>query len=744
VGEAAEWVEALPIGNGHMGAMGYGGAGGRFDLSENTCWSGQAEDDNLDPSAGEWMAEARALLLARKYDEAHRALEHCVGRKGNYGTQLPMGRLIAAVEGNVISSTRSLDLMSGVLADELRMDGGIVTRESFLSHPDRALFVRIDAQGRELPRLCVDLLGNLSPSRTEYALERGAISAFGRALENIHSDGVTGVAYEIRMRFETDGRVEWSRRGALIGSASYLVIRLTASTDWSAVTAEAAMERAIRRGFEEARAGHIAEHSGWMKRCELSLPENHNSKLPTDERIRRYREDPTDHALEALFFQYGRYLLLNSSRPDSELPAALQGVWNDGRACRMEWTDDMHLDINTQMNYYPAEVTGLHECVRPLFQWLANTLMPGGTRVAQVLYGARGWCAHTVSNAHGYAAPGWSVWWGLFPSGGAWTAFHIWTHYLYTLDEAFLREYYPVLLGAARFMSDILDEDPATGKLLVNPSYSPENPFLHEGGRYALSAGSTAETVIARAVMNATADAAGVLNLSDAETAMLRERAALLPDFAVGKYGQLMEWFYDYEEASPGHRHTSHLLATHPFNQIDPLARPDLKAAVEIALGLRKGAAGGDIGWANWAGALLILYSARLHDGEAAGEALRPMIGQLSRENMLITHIGPTTSITGGIYELDGNTGYTAGVAEMLLSSYNGKITLLPAIPAAWRAGSFTGLRAQGGVEVSLQWDERGASVALIGVRDGEVSVAYRGEERTVILAAGERAKIEF
>ena len=731
---AAEWVQALPLGNGHMGAMAYGGADGLFDLSENTCWSGSAQRQYLVDNAADYMSRARSLLSKKKYDEANVLLARCCGLNENYGTQVPMGRLFAGISKQPAESTRELNLNTGLNRDRLLYDGCEITRESFISNPAQVMGVRIAAKGSVLPQLRVWLEGWSQPSRTWR--QGNDLFVRGRALENIHSDGLTGVEYYMRLRIITDGELSWSRRGILIDGASSLVLYLAAATNFFHDDLDdrckGRIEAAEKAAWQQVSEEHCAEHSAWMNRCSLVLSKNQSSDLPTDQRIRKYRSDQSDFDLIALFFQYGRYLLLNSSRPDSPLPAALQGVWNDNRACRMGWTDDMHLDINTQMNYYPAEATGLSECTAPLFKWLRNTLVPNGTRMARELYGSDGWVAHTVSNAHGWAAPGWHIGWAFFTSGGAWIAAHIWEHYLHTDDTAFLTANFDVLYGAGQFLKSILTEDPISGCLVTNPSYSPENAFLYQGKIQHVTTGATIDTIICKYIFQALINGAKILACEDDFILSLPQTINRLPDFKVGSAGQLLEWNEDLPEAMPDHRHTSHLLSLHPFNLISPERTPELANAARKTIQRRLAGHAEDIILANWAGALLIIYHARLLDAQSAADFIKPMISFLSRDNLMITHEGPTTSETGGIYELDGNTGFTTGITEMLMQSCSGEVHLLPAVPDAWATGAYTGLIAEKGHSIDVSWDSQRVSATVTAAIPGQIVLRYK-EQRHVL-----------
>lgn len=730
---AMEWTEALPIGNGHMGAMCYGGEEGRYDLSENTCWSGEKAKNDLNDHAGEAMARARRFLTEKKPKEAILELEQCVGKKNNYGTQVPMGRLFVTVLEDADSVMRELFLENGVVKDTLIYKDKIVKRESFLSNVSKILAVKVFAEGKILPSLCLWSEGASQPCKT--LAEKNTLVVHGHALENIHSDGKTGVSYFMRLDFQTDGEVSWSRRGLIINNATYLTVSMASATSMFETDMENTCKKQIleatEKGFEMLLEEHKAEHSALMNACTFTMGKT-GPDMPTDKRIAAFKENQNDLELVTMFFQYGRYLIMNSTRPDSLLPAALQGVWNDDRACRMQWTDDIHLDINTQMNYYPTEITGLGACTPPLFTWIKNILMPNGKKVAKELYKAEGWCAHTVSNAFGWAAPGWDVEWGFSLTCGAWIATHIWDHYLFTQDVDFLDQYYEVLYESAQFLNSVLTVDPETGEFVTNPSYSPENVYTWKGKGYNVTTGSTFDSVVTKKMFSIVMQAAKILDKEDGFTLELENTLKKLPAFKIGKHGQLQEWNTDFDEFLPDHRHTSHLLALHPFNMINPKKDKELTEAVRISLDRRLGENAKDIIYANWAGALLITYYARLLEGEKAGNFVNPMISFLSRPNMMITHQGDTTSITGGIYELDGNTGFTAAVAEMLLQSYSGEIHILPAIPTWWSEGCVDGLCCYGGNKVRIIWDKKNIIVDLLANMDGKITVVHESQRKSI------------
>lgn len=745
--QAKEWVQALPMGNGHMGAMAFGGTTGKFELSENTCWAGAPQDKYIDEKAKEYMSKARNLIMDKKIDEAEELLSKCCGIKENFGTQLPMGRVYVGVNASCLKQSRELDLMTGVNKDKLFFEDCTIKRESFMSNPAKVMCIKMSSDSDRLPQLRVWAEGWSNPSKTIH--NKGEeILVKGRALENIHSDGLHGVEYTIKLKLVTDGVISCSRKELLIDNASTLIVYLTSATNMFFENIDEHCEKLLNSAknlsWEKLFAQHCEEHISWMGKCKFNLPKNQWSDLPTNKRLENYKKDNTDYDLVTLFFQYGRYLLLSSSRPDSLLPAALQGLWNDDRACQMEWTDDIHLDINTQMNYYPAEVTGLSECTMPLFKWLKNILMPNGRKIAKDLYDGDGWVAHTTSNAYGWAAPGWAHNWGFNVSAGGWIALHIWEHYLYTKDSIFLKEYFNVIYDAGRFLFSILTQDYETNELVINPSYSPENSFIYKGKQHHIATGSTIDMSVTKCIFKAIINGAEILGCEDAWTNELRDTITKLPNFKIGKHGQLQEWYEDYEEAKPDHRHTSHLLSLHPFNLINPQTSSDLKEAIKTSLNRRLGKNAEDIVLANWAGALLIMYYARLLEGEEAAKFIEPMICFLSRENLMITHEGPTTSITGGIYELDGNTGFTAAIAEMLLQSYTGEINILPAIPAEWSVGECQGLCCYDGHKVGIEWNKQQIKVVIHANLDTNIIIKYDDQKKEIKTEKGKEYHVTF
>jgi alpha-L-fucosidase 2 len=450
--------------------------------------------------------------------------------------------------------------------------------------------------------------------------------------------------------------------------------------------------------------------------------------LPTDERRRRLASGQADDDLIALYFQYGRYLTMAGSRADSPLPLALQGIWNDGLASSASWTNDFHLDMNTQQNYWAAEPANLSECQEPVLRFVER-LAEAGQATAKQMYGAPGWVAHTVSNAWGYTAPGRGMGWGLNVTGGAWLALQLWEHYEYTGDDDFLKDrVYPVFREAALFFLSYLVRESEHGWLVSGPSDSPENWYLTpDGDKCSVSMGSTADRVFIDAVLRICADSARRLDVDPELRDTIAAARASLPPFQIGKYGQLQEWMHDLTEADPAHRHTSHLHALFPERQIGPRSTPELAAAAERTIERRQSAPGWER--TEWVEANFTVFYARLLKGDTALAHLKGLISEASEANLMSYSAGGIAGAAQNIYSFDGNAGGTAGVAEMLLQSDGPELELLPALPASWRSGGVRGLRARGGFTVDISWrNGRLHSARVVASRAAMVRIRYGDE----------------
>jgi alpha-L-fucosidase 2 len=540
------------------------------------------------------------------------------------------------------------------------------------------------------------------------------------AREHIHSDGTCGVdGYAQVLVLAEGGSVAAQGTQVVVAGSNAATILLAFASTYDepapSQVCQRRLEAASTYSYAELKARHIADHQALFNRASLDLGPSPLPGRPVDERMAAVQAGGEDPALAALLFQFGRYLLIGCSRPDSPLPAHLTGVWSDNVAPRIGWTCDYHLDINTQMNYWIAELTDMPECHLPLMQWMRDTLAPSGRHTAQVLYGLPGWVAHIFSSPWGFTAPGWSIRWGMHPTGGAWIATHLWDHYAFGLDREFLAEHaYPLLKDAAAFYVPYLVADPKTGWLLAGPSSSPETVYVWDGETYAVCMGPTVDRVLIHELLAECIAASTILGVDAELRAQWQAVQAQLPPFQIGKHGQLQEWLEDYEEGLPHHRHTSHLLGVFPYGQITPDGTPELAAAARISADRRQTAPGGYEEGA-WGRNLLTLYYARLADGAAAQQSLGILLRvDGDRGLMAGTKLAPRNA-----YEMDYNTGATAGIAEMLLQSHQGYLHLLPALPPVWHTGQVSGLCGRGGFVVSMAWQDGEVHAATVLARQG-------------------------
>ena len=720
---AEQWYDALPVGNGRLGAMIYGGAcAERVYLSDITFWSGEPSPANNNPDGPAVVAEVRRLLLAGDLPAANSLCEQIEGRKLNYGTNLPFGNLrlyMAHGDEGLHEYRRALDLDTALASVTYTINGTSYRREAFASHADGVFVMRITCTQPDQVGLRVGLDGDEQPFHS-YAESANVIGMDVLAREHFHSDGKSGVDGHVRLAVQTEGGQVRTHGAQIIVEGSDAVTLLLAFESTflqtkPAATCHARLVALAATPYETLKARHLADHQALFRRATIDLGPAPQPDRPLDERIAAVQQGAADPALAALLFQFGRYLLIGSSRPDSPLPAHLLGVWNDNVACRIGWTCDYHLDINTQMNYWIAELTNISECHAPLLRWIEQTMVPSGRHTARTLYGLPGWVAHIFANAWGFTAPGWSIWWGMHPTGGAWLASHLWDHYQFTGDRAFLaRHAYPLLKEAAEFFLSYLVEDPATGWLLSGPANSPENPFLFHGQAYPISLGPTADRVLIHALFTACIEGSAALGIDAVFRGQVEAARAKLPPFQIGKHGQLQEWLADYDDALPHHRHTSHLLSVFPFDQITPDETPDLAKAVQVSIARREAPpAGFEEG--SWGRNLIMLYHARLGNAAAAYASLNTLFCVEGERSLMM---GPKLAPRKA-YEMDYNTGATAGIAEMLLQSHRNYLHLLPALPAAWPTGSVTGLCGRGGFVVDLEWSSGQFTQARIHSRLG-------------------------
>ena len=705
---AKVWMESLPIGNGRLGAMTYGGIEEeKLALNESTMWSGQYNENQNKPFGREKMNQLRKLFFEGKLSEGNRiAGDNLHGNQTSFGTHLPIGDLkmqFIYPEGKVTGYRRSLSLDEAISSVSFNSGGVNYKREYFATNPDNVLVLRLtaDKQKSITMNMGLDLM-----RQADLSVEDNQLVFTGKVDFPLHGPG--GVCFEGRIAVLADnGEVKMEQSGVGIKEADAVTLIVDVRTDYKSPDYKTlcadGVKKAAAKSYDELKQAHIKDYNTLYNRVSIHFGQDANRALPTDVRWKQVKEGKTDTGLDALFFQYGRYLTIASSRENSPLPIALQGFFNDNKACNMGWTNDYHLDINTEQNYWAANVGNLAECNAPLFTYIKD-LAHHGAKTAEVVYGCKGWTAHTTANVWGYTPASSTIIWGLFPMAGSWIASHLWTQYEFTQDKQYLAETaYPLLKGNAQFILDFLAKDPKSGYLMTGPSISPENWFRTVGGEEMVASMMPAcDRELAYEILSNCVQASEILNTDREFADSLRTAIAQLPPIQLRANGAIREWFEDFEEAHPNHRHTSHLLALYPFSQITLEKTPELAEAARKTIENRLSAEN----WEDteWSRANMICMYARLKDAQEAYKSVQLLQGKLSRENLMTVSPGGIAGAEGDIYSFDGNPAGTAGMAEMLIQNHEGYVEFLPCLPVEWKDGSFKGLCLKGGAEATAEW----------------------------------------
>ncbi len=732
---AKEWVEALPVGSGRMGAMVFGGAAAeRLQLNEDTLWAGGPYDP-ANPEALKALPEIRALIDAGDYAKATEVADArfmaTPKRQMSYQTIGDLKLTFPGLDGQPTDYVRDLDLDGAIATTRFAVGGTRYTRQVIGSYPDRVIAVRLSAdRGRAIS---VDLSFD-SPLKSKPVSSIEGRDTLVLAGANDSQQGIAAqLKFECRVQVINKGGTLSVREGALsVAGADEVLLLIAAATSyrrfddvgWDPVAINrAVLAKASAKRWPALLATHQADHRALFRRVDVDFGTTTAALKPTDARIKA-SQTSDDPALAALYYQYGRYLLIACSRPGGQA-ANLQGVWNDKTS--PPWGGKYTININTEMNYWPAEPTGLAECVQPLIA-MVRDLSVTGARTAKVMYGARGWVTHHNTDLWRASAPIDGAKFGVWPTGGAWLCKHLWDHYDYGRDRAYLAEVYPLMRGAALFFLDALVVDPRSGKLVTNPSISPENSHGHGSS---LVAGPTMDQAIIRDLFTSCIKAAAILGTDapfSAELATAREKLA---PYKIGKDGQLQEWQEDWDADAVDihHRHVSHLYGVFPSDQIALDTTPALAQAAKVSLNTR-----GDIS-TGWAIAWRLNLWSRLGDGDRAHRILSLLLGpERTYPNMFDAH--PP-------FQIDGNFGGTSGMTEMILQSRNDRIYLLPALPSAWPTGHVTGLRARGAVGVDVSWT-RGKleSAVLTAAADGRHHVRYGASVIDLDVRKGQRVRL--